>query len=233
MNQQILLNMKMPVSGFDDFMIGDNQQVIARIHRLIEQSATLDHGCSLFLWGERGVGKTHLLAAVSERMAQRQESCIYLDCEVLVTLPVDAVVGLESASIILVDNVDALEAHREWQEAMFHLYNRVVDQRHHLCFTATKSAPHLSLSLNDLMTRLCAAEIYKVSALTDAMKADFIGEVFERRGIPIGDAEIAFILHRGGRDPKSLRGIVERLDQQSLVEKRKITVPFIKKTLGW
>ncbi|RML27489.1 Regulatory inactivation of DnaA Hda protein, partial [Pseudomonas syringae pv. maculicola] len=42
-----------------------------------------------------------------------------------------------------------------------------------------------------------------------------------------------FILTRGTRSMSALFELLERLDQASLQEKRKLTIPFLKETLGW
>ena len=42
-----------------------------------------------------------------------------------------------------------------------------------------------------------------------------------------------FILTRGERSMNALFELLERLDQASLQEKRKLTIPFLKETLDW
>ena len=52
-----------------------------------------------------------------------------------------------------------------------------------------------------------------------------------RRGIPLGDDVLDYILVRFARDLKSLMHLLHRLDGFALAEKRAVTVPLLKRML--
>jgi DnaA family protein len=53
------------------------------------------------------------------------------------------------------------------------------------------------------------------------------------KGFLMDDDVSAFILKRSGRDVPSLLSIIDTLDKATLIEKRRLTVPFVKKILNW
>ena len=54
-----------------------------------------------------------------------------------------------------------------------------------------------------------------------------------RRGLHLTDEVGRFILTRGARSMSALFDLLEQLDQASLQAQRKLTIPFLKETLGW
>ena len=52
-------------------------------------------------------------------------------------------------------------------------------------------------------------------------------------GLHLTDEVGHFILTRGTRSMSALFDLLERLDQASLQAQRKLTIPFLKETLGW
>ena len=56
-------------------------------------------------------------------------------------------------------------------------------------------------------------------------------EKSERLNLP--DDVGRFILTRGARSMSALFDLLDRLDQASLQAQRKLTIPFLKETLGW
>ena len=62
---------------------------------------------------------------------------------------------------------------------------------------------------------------------------DEVGTVTRMRGLQMSDEVGRFILTRGERSMSALFELLERLDQASLQAQRKLTIPFLKETLGW
>jgi len=53
------------------------------------------------------------------------------------------------------------------------------------------------------------------------------------RGMKIGDEVVEFLINRTARDFHTLFTLLEKLDEQTLIAQRKITIPFVKKLLGF
>ena len=53
------------------------------------------------------------------------------------------------------------------------------------------------------------------------------------RGILVSDAVAEYIYTRCQRDAKSLFDLLNVLDRLSLVEQRKLTIPFVKQAMSW
>ncbi|MNN71501.1 DnaA regulatory inactivator Hda [compost metagenome] len=116
---------------------------------------------------------------------------------------------------------------------MFHLFNRLRDSGRRLLLAASSSPRELPIKLADLKSRLTLALIFQMRALSDEDKLRALQLRASRRGLQLSDEVGHFILTRGTRSMSALFDLLERLDQASLQAQRKLTIPFLKETLGW
>jgi len=64
--------------------------------------------------------------------------------------------------------------------------------------------------------------------LSDKEKQYALQQRAKNRGLDLTDDVVTYLLKRSTRDMGSLFTLFEKLDKASMVEKRKLTIPFIK-----
>lgn len=241
---------------FEHYLGHANSQAVDALKLFIDQSTeTL-----LFLVGPEAVGKTHLLSAAlhyfdeknsfgnshSEPMQESQAgyfSLAELDGESLDQNALDELsVFLEGYDFLALDDLDlwleSFESDHSNTRALaerflFVLFN-YFKEHHKQLLIASKTVPaHLNIHLNDLKSRLASGLLVTMTKLNDHEKDQLIRASAKIRGFLLDDEVSAYILKRSGRDLPNLLNILEKLDQASLIEKRKLTVPFVKKILNW
>jgi DnaA family protein len=139
--------------------------------------------------------------------------------------------GLESIDIICLDDIDVISGEPQWQQAIFDLYNRLLEQNKRLIITGNQSAQQLGITLPDLVSRLTWGYTEQVKALTDEEKIKALQFRAQQRGLLLSDDVVKFLLNRLSRDMGSLIESLDVLDKASIIEQRKITIPFIKDVL--
>ncbi len=209
---------------FDNFYPAGNE--------LLLQALQQGNDAMLYLWGPAGSGKSHLLQALCHATAATGHSPVYLPLQELVSLSPDLLEGLEQQALIAVDDVQAVAGLSQWEEGLFHLYNRVRDSGHRLVVSATRAPAGLALALPDLASRLGWGPVFQLSALTDTDKRLALQLRAHRRGLEIGDEVAGYLLRRCPRDMDSLFNLLNRLDQASLAAQRRLTIPFVRQLLG-
>lgn len=188
----------------------------------------------VYLSGAAGSGKSHLLQAACNAADAAGRSAIYLPLQQVSVYPPSAVLeDVLQADIICIDDVDAISGKADWQEALFHLYNQRFAAEKPLYLAASLPARLLTLELADLQSRLAACLAFQLPLMNDDEKIAMLQALGRARGIQINDASALFIIQRSGRSSSEIIDVLEKLDQASLIAKRKITVPFIKELLGW
>jgi len=229
-HQQLTLDLgKPPLLDFDTFVDEGNVQIVSALRALPRV-----HGSKFyFIWGESGCGKSHLLQAESQLSSQLGLQSIYLEADQLKSFDPGVLEGMEQYDVVCFDDVDVLIGNKEWEDALFHLYNRLFDLKRSLVISSNASPRQLPVGLADLKSRLTAGEIYQVAVLSDEAKRQWMITAAQHRGFVISAEVVDYILQRSARDLFSLQKVVEQLDALSLIEQRLITVPFVKKVLDW
>lgn len=201
-----------------------NRELIARLRSPMEEAG------AIVIWGARGSGRTHLLQA----LCHEHDDAVYVPlASMMADYPPAILEGLESIAVICIDDLDRISTRRDWQEALFRLFNGVRERGGRLVMTADNPPRQLSLALEDLRSRLSWGSIYQLHPLSEAGKSEVLRMRAEQRGIELGEDIRRYILQRSRRDIHALLGVLDTLDQLSLVEKRRITIPFVRSIMGW
>lgn len=213
--------------GLDDFIIGRNQVAIDALrHALDATGETL-----LYLFGPAGCGRSHLLLGQCAAAEQRGLRCAYLPLAERAALAPQMLEGLETLDLVAVDDIQTIAGDPDWEEALFALFNRCRDHATRMVFSADRGPAALPLRLPDLRSRLAWGLSLSLQPLDDAGRLQLLQSLAARRALKLPDDVARYLLDRMPRHPKDLVDTVTRLDQASLAEKRRLTIPFVRDSL--
>jgi DnaA family protein len=211
--RQLILDIRPDSSpDFGNYLPGPNSEALAALRAHLPRGAREP---LLYLWGEAGVGKSHLLQAWSRLLG----AALVSSGEPLPDPPLPA---------LAVDGVDALDADN--QIRLFSLINSARESGGLLL--ASGSLPPARLALRpDLSTRLAQGLVFRLLPLSDADKADALAVRAEGRGLRLPEEVARYLLTHSRRDLPRLLAIVDALDIFSLSRKRPVSVPLLKELL--
>ncbi len=208
--KQLLLDIQPPATPtFENFVIGRNAEAI---HSLNLANSTQNGDTAIrfiYIWGESGSGKTHLMAA----------------CQA------------ENAQAICVDDVQLLD--NAAQIDLFNTYNQIRENNAHLnsdnlpraLIVAGNAAPTQMGLRDDLATRLAWGLTYQLQPLTDEEKALALLSHAHARGMRLPVEVIDYCLKYLRRDLPTLISTINALDEWSLTTKKPVTVPMLRQLL--
>lgn len=217
---------------FANFYPGANAAALGYVERLCEPDAGWTESL-IYLWGGEGVGRSHLLQAACIRFEQRRELAIYLPLAEVAEYGPALLDNLEQSELVCLDDLEAIAGRADWEEALFHLFNRLRDCGRRLLLSASVPPRELPIKLPDLKSRLTLALVFQLQGLSDEDKLRALQLRASRRGLHLTDEVGRFILTRGSRSMAALFELLDKLDQASLQAQRRLTIPFLKETLGW
>ncbi|MDF1822222.1 MAG: DnaA regulatory inactivator Hda [Alcanivoracaceae bacterium] len=215
-------------SSFASWEAGDNQPIVDGLRGL----ARARKG-QLFLWGQPGSGRSHLLEAVVREALDRQEQVSMLAGTELPDLPPSLLEGLEHADWLVIDDLDQVAGLADWEEGLFHLYNRCLSAGVAMVFAASGPPAELGVRLPDLASRLAAGPVYRIQPLADADLENLLVRRARGRGLEVGADVARFVVARCGRSPAALMACLANLDRAALASQRRLTIPFVKQASGW
>ncbi len=229
MAMQLALNVSLDDEAtLANFYAGDNAAVLDALTKQSEH--ILDQ--AIFLWGSIGSGRSHLLQAICHQVQQQGRTALYVSLQDLTELSPELFDNLEQCQLVAVDDVHALAGNGEWQEALFHFYNRAQLSGTRLVFAADHAPRSLGVSLPDLTSRLCHGLVFHLQNLSDEQKIAAINLRAKNRGLDLSSGVGSFLLNHYQRDMTALFQLLERLDLASIAAQRKITLPFVRKVLN-
>ncbi|MGR8933064.1 MAG: DnaA regulatory inactivator Hda [Gammaproteobacteria bacterium] len=212
---------------FENFFSGAQREIVEHLQRAAVGSGEKQ----IFLWGERGLGKSHLLQACCRLAHQRQRSSFYYDLAA-VPLPAPEILeGIEAFDLVCLDNLEAAAGNAAWEQALFHFYNRSREGEQRLVFSAALPPAELPVNLPDLKTRLAWGLTLHLQAYSEPDKIALLAFKARQLGFDITPQVGRFLLSRYARDLPSLWALLDELDRETLAAKHKLTVPFLKRIL--
>ncbi|MCV2884040.1 DnaA regulatory inactivator Hda [Aestuariibacter sp. AA17] len=232
MAKQLSLPVQLPDDEtFSSFMTGQNIQLVTYLNELLEPDS--DQPFLTFISGDQGAGKSHLLYSVCHRAEKRHYSHFYLNLSQRSEWSTSILNDLENVKVICIDDVHAIAHDPAWQLALFDLINRVREAQHSLLIMTANAGPkQLGVELPDLASRLSWGVAYHVQPLSEDERLLTLISRAERRGIALSMDVARFMMTHMQRDMASLMKALEKLDNISLQQKRRLTIPFIKDVLS-
>ncbi|MEE2821020.1 MAG: hypothetical protein VX915_04640 [Pseudomonadota bacterium] len=185
------------------------------------------HGRSDELWvyGAPGVGKTHLGFVIAERF--RFE---YYDCgEINPELVPELLEHLDVQSGVILDRIDRWLNRSASESALFSWWKRKANGL--ILISETSPRADGSITLPDLASRAHGAMILPLNGLSDEGIRRLFQCQLQRLGIELAPEVIRFLSPRLPRNPAKLMDLLAVIDQESLRDQRKITIPWLKQRL--
>lgn len=218
-----------------------NRSVVSHLRHCIEQWAQRDPGNDggillkefVWLWGSAGAGCSHLLQAVCHELDARGQAVFYLSLSAWRELTPEVLLGLEQVAVLCLDDMDEVTGLPEWEEALFHLYNRMAAAQTPLLVAARSSPQYMRVALQDLHSRLQSAAVFQLQQLDDEQKIAALQMRASHLGFDLSDEVAAYLVRRCDRSMSALIEVLHELDRHSLETQRKVTVPLLKALMRW
>ncbi|MDR6216257.1 DnaA regulatory inactivator Hda [Paracidovorax wautersii] len=180
-----------------------------------------------YLWGESGVGKSHLLKAVREALREQGSSVGWLDASVSDPTAFD-----ERWTAVLLDEVHLYNTAQ--QAAAFNWFVNAISPAvgSPRWVLAAGDLPPADLPLrDDLRSRLGWGHVFQLHLLDEAARRAVLRQEADARGIFLSDEVMNYMLGRFSRDLGSLMELLDQLDSFALRTQRAITIPLLKTML--
>lgn len=228
------MQLSLPIHQFDDenltnFNSDNNLLLLNSLRKNIDQLSQP----FFYIWGEQGSGKTHLLKAIFHDFLRQQRAAIYVPLSKAAYFSPAVLENLEQQEAVCLDDLHCISGNTEWETAIFDLFNRIKENRKTLLLISANQSPTaLTIQLPDLRSRLTWGEIYQLNPLEESQKISVLQQNAYQRGMELSEETANFLLKRWDRDMHSLFSALDKLDKASLQAQRKLTIPFVKETLG-
>ena len=222
-----------PNYTFDKFVVGP-------CNRLAHASALAigeNPGCAynpLFIHGNVGLGKTHLLQAICHTVMRRDPSArvLYLSCEDFTNAFIHAIQngGLDefralyrNVDVLVVDDIQFLAQKEKTQDEFFHTFNTLYDGQRQIVISSDRPPIEIPTVEERLVSRFKWGLVAEIEAPCLETRAAIVRRKAKGRGADIGDDVALFIAERITTNIRELEGAVIKVVGVAAITDRPIT----------
>lgn len=213
--------------GFELFVVGNNTEALHSIKSIakgIKQT-------SLYMWGQAGSGVSHLLQAACVLAHDQHRTVAYVPLTDQAGIEPGLLENMDNMDMVCIDDLDLVCGQPHWEQAILYLYNRLRENKRSLLIGAHTSPQALTLQLQDLKSRMSWDLVYHLQVLDDADKIEVLQRRADARAFELPREVAEYIVNRSRRGLPDLLSILDELEQATLAEQRKLTIPFVKSHL--
>ena len=216
MNQLIFDFAERGYPGFDKFLGTENAELVYVLQH--------KHDPFIYVWGEEGAGKSHLLRAWVSQALDAGKKAVYIDAAA--TALTEAAF---EAEYLAIDQIEKLG--NEEQALLFAVFNRFRNSGKGFLLLSSEHPPQQLVIREDLRTRMAYCLVYEVKPLTDQEKIDALVSMAAARQVTIDPEIFEYLLNHWRRDMDSLMQMLDTLDNYAVTMGKRITLPLLRQLL--
>ena len=231
-----------PDYTFDSFVVGPcNRLAHASCIAISQNPGTIYN--PLFLYGNVGLGKTHLLHAVChDTRKQKQDVSIkFLSCEEFVNGFISAIEKgdlqefqnqYRTVDVLIIDDVQFLREREQSQEEFFHTFNALYNNRRQIVLTADSAPQDLAALEERLISRFKWGLVARLDAPSYETRIAIVKKKANLRGLNLPDGVAELIAEHVKTNIRELEGALTIIYATAQAAGAPITVNLAKQALG-
>jgi len=232
-----------PKYTFDAFVIGSSNRFAHAAALAVAERPGLAYN-PLFIYGDAGLGKTHLLQAVAHFVRENYPNFLirYVTSETFLNDYVDSIRNRtqepfrrkyrDTPDVLLVDDIQFVEGKEGFQEELFHTFNALYETGRQIVLSSDRSPDHIATLEDRLRTR------FKWGLITDIQPPDLetrlaiLRKKAERETTQVPHEVLAFIAESITDNIRELEGALTKVTAFATLTKEPLTVDMARRVLA-
>ena len=227
---------------FDSFVAGSGSKLAYAAAKAVAENPGEVFN-PLFIYGESGLGKTHLLHAIANHIAKNhpEKKVLYTTSENFVNDLIDCIAQKNNAKfryhyrnvdVLMIDDIQFLRAKERMQEEFFHTFNELTAQNKQIILTSDRPPREIPTLEERLRTRFEGGMIADVQPPDSETKIAILKRKALDKKCPISDEVLEFLARDSGHDVRTLEGRLTKVIFASRLHEEPITLSLARKALN-
>lgn len=226
---------------FDSFIVGNSNQFACAAARAVAESPATAYN-PLFIYGEVGLGKTHLMHAIGQWIIKKNP-----DTQLHYTSSEDFTIDLINSirrdrmaafrekyrkmNILLVDDIQFIAGKDRTQEEFFHTFNALYESRKQIVISSDKFPKEMIDLEERLRSRFEWGLVADIQPPDLETKVAILNKKAEENGVNLPQDVAMFVGQKIRTNIRELEGCLIRLSAFSSITKRSISMDMAEETL--
>ena len=203
----------------------------------------------LFIYGESGLGKTHLLQAIANEIADKypEKRVLYTTCDNFLNEFIDTMISgkvnsrdrsaqfrahYRNVDVLIIDDIQFLAKKPGTQEEFFHTFNELFAQNKQIVLTSDKHPKEIATLEERLRTRFEGGLITDIQPPDLETKIAILKRKALERKCPMPEDVLEFLASNSGHDVRTLEGRLTKVLFASKLHEEPITLSLAKLALS-
>ncbi len=229
---------------FSSFVAGAGSKLVYEAAKTVAENPGAMFN-PLFIYGESGLGKTHLMHAIANYMAEHapKKKVLYTTCDKFVTEFIDSLSSQASSArfrqryrnvdVLMIDDIQFLKDKKTTQEEFFHTFNELSAQNKQIVLTSDKHPQELAILEDRLRTRFAGGMIADIQPPELETKIAILKKKAADRKCPMIPQDVLeFLAKDSGHDVRTLEGRLTKVIFASKLKEEPITLALAQTALS-
>ena len=230
-----------PQFTFDKFVVGSSNRFAHAAAIAVAENPGKAYN-PLFIYGNSGLGKTHLLLSIGQAIHDRDPSkkIAYVKGDEFTIQLVKAIkdgtaeefrTKYRNVDLFLVDDIQFIAGKQQTQNEFFHTFNNIYEAGHQIVLTSDRPPMEMSLLDDRLHTR------FEGGLMADIQPPDFetrmaiIRNKAAQLGLLLSDDAVEYIASNITANIRQLEGVIKRLTAYKEILNDVITIDSVKRAI--
>ncbi|PWU15576.1 MAG: chromosomal replication initiator protein DnaA [Verrucomicrobia bacterium] len=226
---------------FDTFVVGNNNNFAAAAALAVAQAPGKSYN-PLFLYGGVGLGKTHLLHAIGQYVANHKKGArvAYVSSEKFTNEYIDSIQNnriirfrqkYRQSEVLLIDDIQFLAGKERIQEEFFHTFNALHESRRQIVLTCDRPASEIQNLEKRLVSRFEWGLVTDLQPPDIEMRMAILQKKAALMSVKLPEEIMDFLANRIRSNIRRLEGALIRVAAYAGMVGKPLTIPMVETLL--
>lgn len=232
-----------PRYTFENFVVGSHNELAHAAALVVSENLGTKYN-PLFIYGGVGLGKTHLLQAIGNKIKKEKNKKIkirYISSEKFASDLVSAIRGqtmedfkkeFRNLDLLLIDDVQFVAGKDKTQEELFHIFNTLYEKNKQIVFTSDRPPKAIPLIEARLRSRFEGGMIADIGVPDFETRLAILRIKSQEKQLALSDDILQYIAQNIQKNIRELEGALNRIAAYSRLKNTSLTLPEAKQILS-
>ena len=226
---------------FDRFIVGNSNKMAHAAAMAVAEHPGSSYN-PLFIYGNSGLGKTHLMRAIGHSIYERNPNAriAYVKGDEFTNELVSAIrnstqeqfrAKFRNVELLLMDDIQFIAGKQQTQNEFFHTFNDIYEAGHQIVITSDRPPIEMSLLDDRLRTRFEGGLMVDIAPPDLETRMAIIRNKAAQLGLILPDEGVEYIANEITQNVRTLEGVIKRLTAYNSILSGSINMEIIKKAI--
>lgn len=232
-----------PKYTFETFVVGDNNKFAHAAALAVGNNKPADAYNPLFLYGGVGLGKTHLMHAIGNRMIENNRNCnvLYVTSEKFTNQLINAIKDnkneifrnkYRTIDVLLIDDIQFIAGKERIQEEFFHTFNSLYEERKQIIISSDKPPRDIPFLEDRLKSRFEWGLLADISCPDYETRFAILRKKAQDENVIIDDYILSNIANKIDSNIRELEGVFNKVVARASLTHSPITIELAEKIIN-